>query len=135
MMEGVRSSGLPTVCRELKTPEYWWTTTCSRLSSRREGIDATTAIRLFRMTGGHQTEMESILRRNGIEKLVIYGIATDYCVRATAIDALRAGFQVIVIEELSRGVAPDTSQATWEEMKEMGAIILQKFDVNRIKGL
>jgi len=42
----------PTVYRELKTPEYWWTITCSRLSSRREGIDNTTAIRLFRMTGG-----------------------------------------------------------------------------------
>jgi nicotinamidase/pyrazinamidase len=89
----------------------------------------------FQDDGGHQTEMESILRRNGIEKLVIYGIATDYCVRATAIDALRAGFQVTVIEELCRGVAPDTSQAAWEEMKEMGAIILQRFDVNRIKGL
>lgn len=136
MMEGVRSSGLPTVCRELKTPEYWWTTTCSRLSSRREGRDGRDdSYSALQDDGGHQTEMESILRRNGMEKLVIYGIATDYCVRATAIDALRAGFRVIVIEELSRGVAPDTLQATWEEMKEMGAIILQKFDVNRIKGL
>jgi nicotinamidase/pyrazinamidase len=79
--------------------------------------------------------MESILRRNGMERLVIYGIATDYCVRATALDALQAGFKVTVIEELCRGVAPDTSQAAWEEMKELGVIILQRFDVNRIKGL
>lgn len=89
----------------------------------------------FQDDGGNQTEMESILRRNGIEKLVLYGIATDYCVRATAIDALRAGFQVIVIEELCRGVAPDTSHAALEEMKKVGASILQRFDVNRIKGL
>jgi nicotinamidase/pyrazinamidase len=89
----------------------------------------------FQDDGGHQTEMESILRRNGMERLVIYGIATDYCVRATALDALRAGFKVTVIEELCRGVAPDTSQAAWEEMKELGVIILQRFDVNRIKGL
>jgi nicotinamidase/pyrazinamidase len=89
----------------------------------------------FQDDGGHQTEMESILRRNGMERLVIYGIATDYCIRATALDALRAGFKVTVIEELCRGVALDTSQAAWEEMKELGVIILQKFDVNRIKGL
>ncbi len=89
----------------------------------------------FQDDGGHQTEMESILRRTGMERLVIYGIATDYCVRATALDALQAGFKVTVIEELCRGVAPDTSQAAWEEMKELGVIILQRFDVNRIKGL
>lgn len=89
----------------------------------------------FQDDGGHQTEMESILRSNGIEKIVLYGIATDYCVRATVVDAIQAGFQVTVIEKLCRGVAPDTSQAAWEEMKEMGASILQKFDVNRIKRL
>jgi len=89
----------------------------------------------FEDDGGHRTEMESILRRNEIERLVIYGIATDYCVRASSADALRAGFQVTVIEELCRGVALDTSQAAWEEMKEKGVNILQRFDVNKVKGL
>jgi nicotinamidase/pyrazinamidase len=56
-------------------------------------------------------------------------------VRATVVDAFQAGFQVIVIEELCRGVAPDTSQAAWKEMKEIGARILQRFDINRIKAL
>jgi nicotinamidase/pyrazinamidase len=90
---------------------------------------------VFQDDGGHRTEMESILRRNGIERLVLYGIATDYCVRASSADALRAGLQVTVIEELCRGVALDTSQAAWEEMKEKGVNILPRFDVNRIKGL
>jgi nicotinamidase/pyrazinamidase len=89
----------------------------------------------FQDDGGHKTEMESILRHNGIEKVVLYGIATDYCVRATVVDALQAGFQVIVIEELCRGVAPETSQAAWKEMKKVGARILQRFDISRIKGL
>jgi len=89
----------------------------------------------FQDDGGHKTEMESILRRNGIGKIVLFGVATDYCVRATVIDALQAGFRVIVIEELCRGVAPDTSQAALKEMKEVGAIILARFDLNRIKGL
>jgi nicotinamidase/pyrazinamidase len=89
----------------------------------------------FEDDGGHRTEMESILRHNGIERFVLYGIATDYCVRASSIDALRAGFEVTVIQELCRGVAPDTSQAAWKEMKEKGVNILPRFDVNGIKGL
>jgi nicotinamidase/pyrazinamidase len=88
----------------------------------------------FQDDGGHKTEMESILRQNGIEKVVLYGIATDYCVRATALDAVRAGFQVIVIEELCRGVAPDSSQEALEEMKGVGAVIFETFDIARLKG-
>jgi nicotinamidase/pyrazinamidase len=86
----------------------------------------------FQDDGGHKTEMESILRDNGIGTIVLYGIATDYCVRATALDAIRAGFQVIVIEELCRGVAPDTSQEALEEMKGSGATILETFDLNKL---
>ena len=88
----------------------------------------------FQDDGGQKTEMEAILRHNGIEEVVLYGIATDYCVRATALDAIRAGFQVTMIEELCRGVAPDTSQEALEEMKRSGAIILETFDIAKIKG-
>jgi nicotinamidase/pyrazinamidase len=87
----------------------------------------------FQDDGGHKTEMEAILKHNGIEKIVLYGIATDYCVRATALDAIHAGLQVIVIEELCRGVAPDTSQEALAEMKGAGAAILETLDSARIK--
>ncbi len=89
----------------------------------------------FQDDGGHRTEMQSILRINGIGKVLLYGIATDYCVRATVVDAIQAGFQVIVFEELCRGVAPDTSRAALEEMKATGAIIHKKFDIKMIKDL
>jgi len=87
----------------------------------------------FQDDGGHKTEMENILRRNEIEQIVLYGIATDYCVRATVIDALQAGFQVMVIKELCRGVAPDTSRAALEEMKGAGALILETFDIAKLR--
>ena len=45
----------------------------------------------FQDDGGQKTEMDKILKRNKIQKLVIYGIATDYCVKATAMDAKDAG--------------------------------------------
>ena len=89
----------------------------------------------FQDDGGQKTEMDAILRRNGIEKVVVYGIATDYCVRATAIDAAQAGYEVIMIEDLCRGVAPDTSKKALEEMKKAGVIILDKLDIDKIKGL
>ncbi|MBW2038121.1 MAG: isochorismatase family protein [Deltaproteobacteria bacterium] len=89
----------------------------------------------FQDDGGQKTEMDSILRRNGIEKVVVYGIATDYCVKATAIDAAKAGYEVIVIKELCRGVAPDTSKKALVEMKRAGVIILDKLDIDKIKKL
>ena len=46
----------------------------------------------------HLTEMEELLREGGIERVVICGLATDYCVRATALDSVRLGFDTVVVE-------------------------------------
>jgi nicotinamidase/pyrazinamidase len=86
----------------------------------------------FQDDGGHKTEMENILRHNEIEQIVLYGIATDYCVRATALDAIRAGLQVIVVQELCRGVAPHTSQDALKEMEKAGAVILDRLDIAKL---
>ncbi len=86
----------------------------------------------FQDDGGQKTELEQILKKNGITKVVVYGIATDYCVKATAIDAAAAGFDVVVIESLCRGVAPDTSKKALSEMKEKGVVILKDLDPDKI---
>ncbi len=77
----------------------------------------------FQDDGGAKTEMNQILQKNGITELIVYGIATDYCVKATAIDAAAAGYKVTVIEGLSKGVAPETTAKALEEMKDKGIII------------
>jgi nicotinamidase/pyrazinamidase len=82
----------------------------------------------FQDDGGVKTEMDQILKRNGITRLVVYGIATDYCVKATAMDALNNGYKVTVVEELSKGVAPDTTEAALQEMKEKGIKIVKELD-------
>ncbi|WP_300460176.1 bifunctional nicotinamidase/pyrazinamidase [Desulfobacula sp.] len=79
----------------------------------------------FQDDGGAKTEMDSILKRNGVQKLIVYGIATDYCVKATAIDAVQAGYDVTVIEELCKGVAPDTSVKALQEMKDKGITLVK----------
>ena len=79
----------------------------------------------FQDDGGKKTDMDGILKKNGVKELIIYGIATDYCVKATAIDAANAGYKVTVIEGLCKGVAPDTTAQALQEMKKKG-ISLQK---------
>jgi nicotinamidase/pyrazinamidase len=88
----------------------------------------------FQDDGGKKTEMNKLLKKDKIKKVVLYGIATDYCVRATALHAAAAGYKVIVIKSLCRGVAPDTSQKAFEEIKATGIAILDDLDLERIKG-
>jgi nicotinamidase/pyrazinamidase len=52
------------------------------------------------------------------------GIATDYCVRATALDAVAGGFSVRVLQDLCAGVAEDTSRRALEEMRRAGATLV-----------
>mgnify|MGYP000262394108 CR=1 FL=1 len=88
----------------------------------------------FQDDGGKKTEMDRILKKDGIKKVIVYGIATDYCVRATALDAVAAGYKVIMIKNLSRGVAPETSQKAIDEMKSKGVVILEELDLEKIKA-
>jgi nicotinamidase/pyrazinamidase len=88
----------------------------------------------FQDDGGCKTEMNAILKENEIGTLVVYGIATDYCVKATALDAIASGYKVIVIEDLCRGVAPETSKQAWEEMRGKGVIVMKEADPLRIKS-
>jgi nicotinamidase/pyrazinamidase len=74
--------------------------------------------------GGHSTGLEDLLRNRGINKLVIYGLTTDYCARATALDARSLGFDVVLIQQLCRGVAEETTRAAIEEMAAAGVSIV-----------
>jgi nicotinamidase/pyrazinamidase len=67
--------------------------------------------------------LTEFLTQRGIEHLDVVGIATDYCVRHTALDALKEDFEVTVHPELVAGVAPDTSEAALKEMRDAGASI------------
>jgi nicotinamidase/pyrazinamidase len=87
----------------------------------------------FQDDGGHRTRMDDVLKRDGIEKVVVYGIATDYCVRATALDAVQAGYEVVVITDLCRGVDPDTSATALEEMENAGVTLSNSFDEDLIR--
>ena len=82
----------------------------------------------FQDDGGAKTEMNGILKENGVKELIVYGIATDYCVKATAIDAADAGYKVTVVEGLSKGVASDTTVKALEEMKAKGITLVKELE-------
>jgi len=58
-----------------------------------------------------------------VGRVEVAGIATDYCVRATALDARRAGFATTVLEDLTAGVAPASTDAAKVEMLAFGVEI------------
>jgi len=86
----------------------------------------------FRDDGGHETRLHDHLQKRGITRLVIYGIAIDYCVSATVLDAVNLGYQVMVVKGLSRGVDPETSARALDEMSHRGVVLLDQVDLGRI---
>jgi len=71
------------------------------------------------------TELESLLRDRGIERVVVCGLATDYCVKATALDAVRLGFQTVLLAEAVAAVnlQPGDGDQALHEMREAGVTL------------
>jgi nicotinamidase/pyrazinamidase len=67
--------------------------------------------------------LDSVLSKARVSHVDIVGIATDYCVRATALDGLNKGYTVTVLSNLCVGVKPDTSIAAIREMADAGISI------------
>ncbi len=65
-------------------------------------------------------ELGALLRERGIDSLTIVGLATDYCVRNTALDALEQGFEVTVPAHAVRGVDADDSRRALDEIRTRG---------------
>ncbi len=82
---------------------------------------------------GHKksTGLDGILKGEGIEKLYICGLATDYCVKYSALDACNLGYDTFVIEDACRGVnlSEGDSDKALEELRAAGAHIVQSKDV------
>lgn len=64
------------------------------------------------------------LREHGITAVDVVGIATDHCVRATALDAQRMGFDTTVISPLTAAVNPENNAAVFDELRSAGATVL-----------
>jgi nicotinamidase/pyrazinamidase len=76
-------------------------------------------------SGFEGTELSALLREHRIERITVVGLATDYCVKNTAIDALKEGFGVNVDHVAVRGVEVEEgdSERALAEMRAAGAAI------------
>ncbi len=74
------------------------------------------------------------LRAQGINTVLVGGLATDYCVKNTALQLLQADFEVIVNLAASRGVAPDTTAQAIDEMRTVGITIIDSAAALRSKS-
>jgi nicotinamidase/pyrazinamidase len=77
-----------------------------------EGVDET------------QTALADWLRRRNVAEVDVVGIATDYCVLATAADAARAGFSTRVLLDLTAGVAPESTAKAIQDLQAAGVEIV-----------
>lgn len=75
--------------------------------------------------GEHPTELAALLREREAERVVVAGLATDYCVKATALDAIALGFETTVVERAVAAVnlEPGDGAAALAELAAAGATI------------
>ncbi|HEY5181972.1 MAG TPA: isochorismatase family protein [Dermatophilaceae bacterium] len=74
----------------------------------------------FATVDGKRIALAQWLRDRAIQQVDIAGLATDHCVRATALDAAKEGFETTVLIDLTAGVAHKTTEATLTALSEAG---------------
>jgi nicotinamidase/pyrazinamidase len=72
----------------------------------------------FAVEGDHRVGLADWLHERSVDAVDVVGIATDHCVRATALDAVAEGFDTTVLLDLTAGVAPDTTAAALRELAD-----------------
>jgi nicotinamidase/pyrazinamidase len=77
-------------------------------------------------SGFEETGLEGLLREHGVDAVTVVGLATDYCVKETAADALRHGFAVTIDRRAVRGidVNPGDSERALDELRAAGAEVV-----------
>ena len=82
---------------------------------------------------GHRqsTGLAEWLRERGVSDIDVVGLATDYCVKFTALDAVQEGFRVHLIEDACRGVnlAPDDTGRALDQMRQAGVRVIRRGSV------
>jgi len=93
------------------------------------GIDSYSGL----FDNGHRnsTGLGGWLKEEGVTEVFVCGLATDYCVKFTALDAMQFGFKTYLVEAACRGVniQPDDVKNAVAEMKRAGVIVVQSSDI------
>lgn len=84
-------------------------------------------------SGFENQELEPLLRKDGVQRVFVCGLATDYCVKATALDAVARGFDVVLVENACRGVdcPPGSVTDAVAAMRQAGVMVCYSGDLER----
>ena len=82
-------------------------------------------------SGFAATTLQRDLQARGVRRVFVCGLATDYCVKATALDAHGAGFETVVLEDASAAVnvQPDDERRALDELRAAGIAVARSADV------
>jgi nicotinamidase/pyrazinamidase len=69
------------------------------------------------------TGLAELLRKQGVLRIWVAGLALEYCVKATVLDALNAGFEVRLITDATRSLSPETGREAMNEMLAAGCLV------------
>jgi nicotinamidase/pyrazinamidase len=85
-------------------------------------------------SGFQGTNLARILHKLTVDTVFLTGLATDYCVKATALDAKKAGFNVYLIQDACKGVnnPPGSVETALTEMQQAGVTIIMSNEVKSI---
>jgi len=78
------------------------------------------------------TGLEELLKSRAVKRCFVVGLATDYCVKFTVLDAIKCGFETVVVRDGCRGVnlSPNDEAAAFDEMKNAGATLILSSEVD-----
>lgn len=74
------------------------------------------------------TGLGTHLKRKGIRRILVAGLALDVCVLATAMDALKSGFEVVLLSDATRPVSADNGAAAIQQMRQAGVQVVEQGD-------
>jgi nicotinamidase-related amidase len=102
---------------------------------RLENVDRVVDKGIDRETDGYSafaaTDLAEDLRAHGVRRIFVAGLATDYCVKASALDARAAGFDVVVIEDAAAAVnvEPGDEERALDAIRDAGAAVARSGDI------
>jgi len=78
-----------------------------------------------------EVDLAAFLKEQGVEEVYFTGLATDYCVKASALDAARNGFRTFLVKDAVRGidVHPGDVARAFEEMKDAGVVLVYSNEI------
>jgi len=82
--------------------------------------------------GAKKTELHDKLKERNVTQVFVAGLATDYCVAATALDAFHLNYKTFLIQDASRGVAMETIKSKLDELEQLGVGIIQADQVKTL---